>query len=42
MNSQLFSSYWLDDSHMTDLSTKDKDPVKLAKYQRVISNFSPL
>jgi len=40
MNSQLFSSYWLDDSHMTDLSTKDKDPVKLAKYQRVISNFT--
>lgn len=39
MNSQLFSSYWLDDSYMTDLSTKDKDPIKLAKYQRVISNF---
>jgi len=39
MNSQLFSSYWLDDKYIGDLSTKDKDPLKLAKYQRVISNF---
>lgn len=39
MNSQLFSSYWLDNKYIDDLSTKDKDPLKLAKYQRVISNF---
>lgn len=40
MKSQLHSSYWLnDDVFIRDFSTKDKDPIVLAKYQRVISNF---
>jgi hypothetical protein len=37
---QLHSSFWLDDdTFIKDFSAKDKDPIVLAKYQRLISNF---